>query len=354
MKKITRRSFLQASSAACIASAFTACSSTEETTTTTTTTTTSTDTSSDAEEDVVVADAEVSFKLAENQPENNPITEGMYLFAELAYEKSNGTVILDVYADAALGAENENIDQVQAGTLDFARVNTSALSATVAEVELYGLPYVFNDTEHKYQVLDGDIGQSTLATLSDFNMVGLEYWEAGSRNFYTNSTPITCVADLAGLKIRVQTSEVAMSMVELLGAVPTSMDYGEVFQGLQTGVIDGAENDFVSYYTSGHYEAAKHFSLDGHMAPPAVVLCSQAAWDSMSEAQQTAVSEAAKEAAVWQRTAMDDYQDESRTLVVEAGCTIYDVDVSEFQDATAALFDSYPQYADQVAQIRAL
>ncbi len=349
MKKITRRSVLKAAGIACAAGAFAACSSDSSSVAASSSSAASSEDSS-----ADVADAPVSFKLAENQPENNPITQGMYLFADLAFEKSGGTVTIDVYPDAALGEESETIDQVQAGTLDFARVNTSAMSATVPEVELYTLPYVFNDITHKYQVLDGEIGQVAKDALSQYNMVGLEFWEAGSRNFYTTKTPITCLADLAGQKIRVQTSEVAMAMVELLGAVPTPMDYGEVFQGLQTGVIDGAENDFVSYYTSGHYEAAKHFSLDGHMAPPAMVICSQNAWDKMSAAQQEAVAEAAKEAAEWQRTAMDDYQNESRELVEAAGCTIYDVDVSEFQDATAPLFDDYPQFADLIDAIRAL
>lgn len=296
----------------------------------------------------------LEFKLAENQSAGNPITEGMMKFAELVKEKTNGSVTIEVYTDGQLGQEVETITQVQADTLDFARVNTSSLLATAPEVAIFALPYIFANMDHKYEVLDGDVGQAVVDSLIEYNMVGLEFWEAGSRNFYTTEKPITKLADLKGMKIRVQPSEVAIKMVELLGGVPTPMNYGEVFQGLQTGVIDGAENDFVSYYTSGHYEAAKNFTLDGHMAPPAIVICSQKAWDKMNAEQQTAVREAAKEAAIWQRQAMNDFQNESRAKVEEAGSVIYDVDVTEFQEAVAPMYDLYPEFADQIKAIQAL
>lgn len=296
----------------------------------------------------------LEFKLAENQSAGNPITEGMFKFAELVKEKTNGSVIIEVYSDAQLGQEVETINQIQAGTLDFARVNTSSLLATAPEVALFTLPYIFSNFDHKYTVLDGEVGQAAVDSLSEYNMVGLEFWEAGSRNFYTTDVPITKLSDLKGLKIRVQPSEVAIKMVELLGGVPTPMNYGEVFQGLQTGVIDGAENDFVSYYTSGHYEAAKNFTLDGHMAPPAILICSQDTWDQMNTAQQNAVREAAQEAAVWQRQAMNDFQNESRAKVEAAGCKVYEVDVTEFQDAVAPMYDMYPQFADQIKKIKEL
>jgi TRAP-type C4-dicarboxylate transport system substrate-binding protein len=132
------------------------------------------------------------------------------------------------------------------------------------------------------------------------------------------------------------------------------MAYGEVFQGLQTGVIDGAENDFVSYYTSGHYEAAKSISLDGHMAPPALLICNKTTFNKMNASQQQAVRDAAREAALWQRQAMNDFQNESRKQVEAAGCKVYDVDVREFQEAVAPIYDMYPQFKDQIAGIRAL
>lgn len=307
-----------------------------------------------AAEEAVIEEKTFDLKLAENQPQDNPISVGVQKFADLVEEKTNGSIHIEVYLDGTLGTENETIDQIQAGTLDFARINTSALSSTADEVGVFTLPYIFTSTEQKYKVLDGDIGTEIADSLVQYNMVSLGYWEAGSRNFYTTEKPITCVADMKGMKIRVQQSDIAIKMIEMLGAAATPMSYNEVYQGLQTGVIDGAENDFVSYYTSGHYEVAKYFSLDGHMAPPAMLLMNKAVWDEMSESQQQAILESAEEARTWQRQAMQDYQDESRKAVEEKGCEVIDVDVQEFQDAVAPMYDEYPQYKDVIERIRAI
>ena len=293
-------------------------------------------------------------KLAENQPADNPISKGMQMFADLVAEKTGGSVTIEVYLDAQLGNENETIDQIQAGTLDFARINTSALAVTADPVGVFTLPYIFTSPEHKYKVLDGEIGQVVVKGLEQYNMIGLEYWEAGSRNFYTTKKPVKSVDDLSGMKLRVQQSDVAIKMVELLGGAATPMAYGEVYQGLQTGVIDGAENDFVSYYTSGHYEVAPYFSLDGHMAPPAMLLMAKNIWEKMSDNQRAAIKEAAREAAVWQRKAMDDYQNEARTKVEQAGCQIFEVDVPTFQAKVAEIYDMYPQYTEVIKQIKAV
>ena len=296
----------------------------------------------------------LNFKLAENQPEGNPITEGMHKFADLVKEYTEGTVTIEVYSNAALTDEASSIDQLQLGSLDFSRVNTNSLAPTVDEFGVFAMPYLFTSTEQKYRALDGEAGDAVMAKLDDYGMVGLYFWEAGARCFYTTSKPIRTVEDLKGMKIRVQQTEVAISMVRALGAEATPMDYAEVFQGLQTGIVDGAENDFVSYYTSGHYEVAKYYSLDQHMAPPAVLLMSKASWDKMSEAQQEAVRKAAYEAAVWQRQAMQDYQQESRAACEAAGCEIIDVDVASFQQAVSSVYDEYPRYSEIVAMINAV
>lgn len=296
---------------------------------------------------------ELHFKLAENQPDGNPVTEGMKKFAELAKEYTGGTVNIDVYPNAALCDEASSIDQVQMGTLDFSRVNTNTMAPVIDIFGVFAMPYLFSDTEQKYKALDGEAGTAVLASLDEYNMVGLDYYEAGSRCFYTVDKPIRSVADLKGMKVRVQPTEVAISMVQALGAEATPMEYGEVFQGLQTGIVDGAENDFVSYFTSGHYEVAKYYSLDGHMAPPALLICSKAAWDKMSDAQKEGVTKASREAAQWQRQAMQDFQEESRKKCEEAGCEIIEVDVKEFQDAVASVYDEYPQYKEVVDMVRA-
>ena len=302
---------------------------------------------------VAMADKNLTFKLAENQPEGNPITDGMYKFAELAKEYTNGTVTIDVYPNGALTDEASSVDQLQLGSLDLSRVNTNSLSSTIDAFGVFAMPYLFASTEQKYIALDGEAGKMVTDTLADYNMVPLFFWEAGARCFYTTKTPIRGVEDLKGMKIRVQQTEQAISMVKALGAEATPMDYAEVFQGLQTGIVDGAENDFVSYYTSGHYEVAKFYSLDQHMAPPAILLMSKTSWDKMSAEQQAGVEKAAYEAAVWQRQAMQDFQLESRAACEAAGCEIIDVDVPSFQAAVASVYDEYPQYKEIVAAINA-
>ena len=302
---------------------------------------------------VAMADKNLTFKLAENQPEGNPITDGMYKFAELAKEYTNGTVTIDVYPNGALTDEASSVDQLQLGSLDLSRVNTNSLSSTIDAFGVFAMPYLFASTEQKYIALDGEAGKMVTDTLADYNMVPLFFWEAGARCFYTTKTPIRGVEDLKGMKIRVQQTEQAISMVKALGAEATPMDYAEVFQGLQTGIVDGAENDFVSYYTSGHYEVAKFYSLDQHMAPPAILLMSKTSWDQMSAEQQAGVQKAAYEAAVWQRQAMQDFQLESRAACEAAGCEIIDVDVPSFQAAVSSVYDEYPQYKEIVAAINA-
>ena len=302
---------------------------------------------------VAMADKNLTFKLAENQPEGNPITDGMYKFAELAKEYTNGTVTIDVYPNGALTDEASSVDQLQLSSLDLSRVNTNSLSSTIDAFGVFAMPYLFASTEQKYIALDGEAGKMVTDTLADYNMVPLHFWEAGARCFYTTKTPIRGVEDLKGMKIRVQQTEQAISMVKALGAEATPMDYAEVFQGLQTGIVDGAENDFVSYYTSGHYEVAKFYSLDQHMAPPAILLMSKTSWDKMSAEQQAGVEKAAYEAAVWQRQAMQDFQLESRAACEAAGCEIIEVDVPSFQAAVASVYDEYPQYKEIVAAINA-
>lgn len=296
----------------------------------------------------------IVLRLAENQPDNNPVTIAMYKFAELVDEKTNGEVKIEVYANGQLGEETENIDQVQAGALDMARVNSVALGQTVKELNVFTLPYIFTSQEHKYEVLDGEIGQEVLDKLENYGLVSFGYLEAGSRNFYTTKKPIKSLEDVKGQKIRVQPSDVSIKMIELLGGVATPMNYGEVFSALQTGVIDGAENDFVSFYTSGHYEVAKHYTLDGHLSPPALIIMNKDIWDGLSAEHQKAIKEAADEATEFQRKAMNDFQEESRVEVEKAGVTIYEVDVKEFQDAVAPIYDSFPEFKDVIDRIRSL
>lgn len=299
------------------------------------------------------SDGPIVMRLAENQPDNNPVTVAMNIFADLVEEKTNGEIVVEVYANAQLGQEPETIEQAQTGVVEFARVNSVVLAELAPKIGVFTLPYVFANWDHKYRVLDGEIGQEALDSLEDVGLIAFAYMDAGTRNFYTTE-PVRSLADLQNMKIRVQPSEISIRMVELLGAVPTPMNYGEVYSALQTGVIDGAENDYVSYFTSSHYKVAPYYSLDGHLSPPAILLMNKAAYDSLSSEHQAAIREAAIEASLQERELMSDFQDESRQQVLADGVEIFDVDVTEFQDALAPIYDQFPQYADTIEAIRAL
>ncbi len=301
-----------------------------------------------------IASAETVLRLAENQPDTNPVTIAMHRFADLVAEYTSGEVKVQVFSGAQLGQETETIEQTQAGIIDLTRVNSVTLSNVTPSVGVFTLPYVFRGTEHKYAVLDGDIGDDVRAEMAEVGLVGFDFMEAGSRSFYTREgAPVASLDDLAGLKIRVQNSPISIRMVELLGGVPTPMNYGEVFSSLQTGVIDGAENDFVSFLTSGHYEVAKNYIVDGHLSPPAIVVMNKARFDGLPEEQQQAISRAAQEAAHYERELMFAANDEAKQQVVESGVTVSPIDNGPFQAAILPIYEEFPHLSDYIARIQA-
>lgn len=197
-------------------------------------------------------DKVITLRLSENLTDSNPTTVAMRKFASLVEEKTNGGVKVKVYANAQLGQSTESIEQVRLGVVDFARVNSVILSNVSPSIGVFTLPYIFKDSRHSRKVLDGPVGSDVLKDLEDYNLTAFHYMEAGFRSFYTREgITINKLDDLKGLKIRVQPSPISIRMVELLGGVPTPMNYGEVYSAIQTGVIDGAENDHVSYIMSG-------------------------------------------------------------------------------------------------------
>jgi tripartite ATP-independent transporter DctP family solute receptor len=302
-----------------------------------------------------LANAQTVLRLAENQPESNPVTVAMHHFAKLVDEYSDGSVKVEVYSGAQLGQEVETIEQTQLGIIDMARVNTVPLANVSPSVGVFTLPYIFKGKEHKYAVLDGEIGQQVRKDMEATGIVGFDFMEAGSRSFYTREgSPINSIDDLKGLKIRVQSSPISIRMVELLGGVPTPMNYGEVYSSLQTGVIDGAENDFVSFLTSGHYEVTANYVIDGHLSPPAILIMNKAKFDSLSQEDQDAISKAAKDAAVYERDLMFTANDEARAKVEEAGVTVSEIDNGPFQEAILPIYGEFPHLSDLIEKIRAV
>ena len=300
------------------------------------------------------ASAQTVLRLAENQPESNPVTVAMYRFADLVKEYTNGEVTVQVFPGAQLGQEPETIEQAQAGITDLTRVNSVVLANVSPSMGVFTLPYIFSSWEHKYKVLDGDIGTEVMNDLEKVGLIGFGYMDAGSRSFYTvEGKAITKIEDLKGMKIRVQPAPISIRMMELLGAVPTPMNYGEVYSSLQTGVIDGAENDYVSYHTSAHYEVAPNYVEDAHLSPPALLLMNKAKFDSLPKDQQDAIRKAGMEAALYEREIMRKANTEARKTVEQGGAVITEIDNAPFQAAVGPIYDEFPSYKPLIERIKA-
>nr|WP_246110755.1 TRAP transporter substrate-binding protein [Thermosediminibacter litoriperuensis] len=294
-------------------------------------------------------------KLAENQPEDYPTTIGDKEFARIVEEKTNGRIKIEVYAGGQLGDEKSVIEAVQMGGIDFARVNAQPLSDFAKPLRVLSLPYLFDNEEHLWKVLDGQIGEELLDTLKEANMIGLAYYDSGARSFYNNKREVKTPADLKGLKIRVQQSELMVSLVEALGASATPMPYGEVYSALQTGVIDGAENNWPSYYSTSHYEVAKYYTLDNHTRTPEVVIASKALWDKLSDEDKKIIKEAARASEEVQKKAWKEYEQRAIEAVKAKGNIITEVtDLKPWQDAVKPLYDKFgAEYKDLIERIKA-
>ncbi|MFA7109878.1 MAG: TRAP transporter substrate-binding protein [Sphaerochaetaceae bacterium] len=310
-----------------------------------------------AEGETATKDQTIVLRLADNQPDNYPTVIGDKKFAELVEKYSNGRIKVDVYSQAQLGDEKSCIEQVQFGGIDFTRVSISPLSSFNPHLNALQMPYLYRDPDHLWKVLNGEIGQYFLDSMKASNFIGLTYYDSGARSFYTTKKPIYTVSDLKGLKIRVQESDLMMGLVSSLGAVPTPMSYGDVYSSLQSGVIDGAENNWPSYDSSSHYEVAKYYSIDQHTRVPEMLIASKISMDKLSAEDVALIKKAAKDSQQVQIDSWADYAMKSEAKVREAGCKINKInDQAEFAAAMAPLYDSMLSDEDMawVEKIRAV
>lgn len=298
----------------------------------------------------------IVLRLAETHPQDYPTTKGDYEFARLVKERSGGRIQVEVYYGSQLGQEKAVIEQVQFGAIDMTRVSISPVASFVPKLNAFQMPYLYRDEAHQWKVLKGDIGKSLLASLEPFGFIGLGWFEAGSRNFYNSKRPINKPEDLKGLKIRVQESELMMGLVSAFGAVPTPMAYGEVYSALQTGVVDGAENNWPSYFSTSHYEVAKYFCLDEHTRVPEIIIGSKISLGKLPKADQDLIKQAALDAIDFQRAEWAKYEQLSIDKVKAGGAQItYIGDKTEWQKLMDPLYKKQSkEIQDFVKQIQAV
>lgn len=291
---------------------------------------------------------DVILRYADNQPKDYPTTRAAEYFARLVEERTGGKVVIRVYCNGELGDENSVMEQVQFGGIDFTRVSLGTLSEVMSEFEVLQLPYLYDDAEHMWRVLDGEIGEEFLQSPQTAGIVGLSWFDAGARSFYT-SMPVTSLTDLKGLTIRVQESGFMSRVVELLGAIPVQIAYGDVYSALQTEKIDGAENNFPSYAATGHYEAAPYLMLDEHSRLPEMQIMSKVTMEriaKLDDAYVQIIQECARESALYERQLWLETEQEAKEQVKNLGCEITELtkeQLEEFRLAVQPLYESYTE-----------
>jgi tripartite ATP-independent transporter DctP family solute receptor len=280
-------------------------------------------------------------KLAHTLPPDHPVHEAMVFMAKRCSELSKGKMEIEIYPSEQLGSEQQCVELLQIGSLAITKVSAAVMESFTDDYKVLGLPYIFRDSAHAVNVLDGEIGRELLLSTENRFIRGLCFYDAGSRSFYTIDKPILDPSDLEGMKIRVMKSKTAMDMVKALGGSPTPISYGELYTALQSGVVDGAENNPPSFYTSHHYEVCKHYALDEHTAVPDVLIISQHIWKKLSEQEKTWIQQAATESVAVERKLWSESVKKSLEEVQKAGVTIYYPDKSLFAEKVDEVYDSY-------------
>ncbi|HJT13333.1 MAG TPA: TRAP transporter substrate-binding protein [Dongiaceae bacterium] len=297
------------------------------------------------------------FRSADVHPDDYPTVMAVKKMSELIAERTGGKYTIKVFGQSALGSEKDTVEQVKLGALDMVRVNVAAFNNIVPETIVPALPFLFKSKEHMRTCLDGPVGEQILASLESQGFIGLAFYDSGSRSFYTTGKPIKTVADVKGMKLRVQQSDLWVTLIQSLGGNPTPLPYAEVYTALKTGVVDGAENNWPSYESSRHYEVAKNYSLTEHSMSPELLVFSKVVWDTLGKEEQDVIRAAAKESVPYMRQLWDEREAKSRAAVEAGGATIIsDIDRQGFVDAAQPVYDKFAGDAklqDLIKQVQA-
>lgn len=287
------------------------------------------------------ASDKTELKLAHGLSIDHPVHLALEFMAKRISELSEGKLTVDIYPSEQLGSEQQLIELVQIGSVAITKVSAASMQSFADDYKVFGLPYIFRSKEHFFNVIDGEIGNDLLLSTEKKWIRGLSYYDSGSRSFYTKNKPITHPDDLAGLKIRVMPSATAVEMIRALGGSATPISWGELYTALQSGVVDGAENNPPSLYTSHHYEVCKFYSLDEHTIIPDVVVISKKVWDKLNNQQREWVQQAADESAILERELWAASEMKSLEEVQKAGVKINYPDKEPFIKKVQPLIDSY-------------
>ncbi len=297
------------------------------------------------------------FRSSDIHPDDYPTVQAVRHMGEVLNKSSNGKHSIKVFAKSALGNEKDTIEQTKLGAIAMARVNVAPMNNICASTMVPTMPFLFRSTDHMRKVLDGVIGEEILKDCEAQGFIGLAFYDSGARSIYTVKKPIKTLADAKGLKVRVQQSDLWVSLLEAMGANATPMPYGEVYTALKTGLVDAAENNYPSYESSRHFEVAKFYNKTEHSMAPEILLFSKKVWDTLPADEQKQIRAAAKESVTYMRKLWDEREAKSLAIVKAGGAEIVDVDKAPFQAAMKPVYDKFlkdPKLQDMVKRINAV
>ncbi|HEY1328148.1 MAG TPA: TRAP transporter substrate-binding protein [Casimicrobiaceae bacterium] len=308
---------------------------------------------------LAMAQQKIVLKASDVHPAGYPTVAAIESMGKKLDAQTHGRITVQMFPSMQLGGEKEAIEQAQVGALQLARVSVGALGPVVDDLNVFNLPYLFRNTAHMQKVIDGPIGQELLDKVSSnpkAGLIGLCWMDAGARSLYDTKKPIRTIDDLKGMKFRVMGNPMFVDMMNALGGNGVSMGYDQVFNALQTGVVDGAENNPPSFVFDNHYTVAKFYTLDEHLIVPEILVMSKKTWDSLSKDDQALIRKVSREAQLEERKLWEKYESDAMAKAKAAGIQVIEVaDKKPFQAAVKPVWDKYgPKYADMVKRIQAV
>src|SRR5712671_901531 len=306
-----------------------------------------------------IAQQKLILKASDVHPAGYPTVVAVENLGKKLEKATNGRLSVQMFAAMQLGGEKEAIEQAQVGAIQIARVSVGALGPVIDDLNVFNLPFLFRNTAHMQKVIDGPIGQELLDKVTgnrNAGLVALAWMDAGARSVYDTKKPICTIADLKGLKVRVMGNPMFVDMMNALGGNGVAMGYDQVFSALQTGVVDGAENNPPSFVFDNHYQVAKYYSLTEHLIVPEMLVFSRASWDKLAPEDQGLIKKFAREAQLDERQLWQKVEAEAMQRMKAAGIEIIPIpDKKPFQDAVKPVWDKYgAKYADLIKQIQAV
>ena len=280
------------------------------------------------------------FRVADTQAEDYPTVQALHFMAKIVEQRTGGRHHIRVFHWRQLGEEKETIEQTRVGAIDLNRTNVAPIGSLIPAANVLALPFLFRNFDHLHNILDHAIGDEILAGFRQHGFVGLAFYDSGSRSIYNSVRPVRSLAEMKGLRIRVQQSALMFDMIKALGAEPIELPYGQVLTGLSTGLIDGAENNWPSYVTTNHYKLAPYYTLTEHTMGPEVLVMSLRAWESLSPEDQEIFRDAARKSSSYMRGVWSGLEESSRQQARAAGNTIIaDFDRKPFEHAMSTIYE---------------